>query len=100
MEEYNNAPRLIVPVGVTLAVLFTIMTAGAVTCTAVNVKLLKDKVRLKQQLLAVRQTQGPNMVVPREANTVLYEEVDLNQASTTTEIDISKNKAYSRAIDL
>ena len=91
-----NTPRLLLPIVATMAVLFITVTVGAVACTAVNIKLLKDKSRMKEQLLA--RDLSPNMVVPRESNTEFYEAVDLYQASTNVDMDISKNEAYSKII--
>ena len=91
----NTSISLLLPIGATLAVLFITLTVGAVTCTAVNIKLLKDKSRMQQQLLA-KTNQSPNTVVPGESNTTFYEEVvDLHQASTSMDIDIRRNEAYS-----
>ena len=58
-----------------------------------NIKVLRDRTRLKQEL-STRQKQSPSIVVPGESNTGFYEEVvDLYQASTS--MDISENEAYS-----
>ena len=94
-ECVNTSTSLLLPIGATLAVLFVTLTVGAVACTAVNIKLLKDKSRMQQQLLA-KANQSPNTVVPEESSTTFYEEVvDLRQASTSMDIDIRKNEAYS-----
>lgn len=87
--------------GATLAGLIIILTAVVIICTAVNIKILKNKARLKQEVSA-RPSQGTSTVSQesRESNTQLYEEVDLYQASTNVNIDINENKAYSTITDL
>ena len=99
--ECNNTPSLFLPVGATLAGSFIIVTTVAVIiCAAVNIKVLKDRARLKQVLeLSTRQNQSPSIVVPGESNTGFYEDVaDLCQVSTN--MDISENKAYSTITDI
>ena len=86
--------------GAALAGLFIILTtvAAIICAAAVNIKVLKDRARLKQEL-STRQNQSPSIVVPGESNTGFYEEVvDLYQASTN--MNISENKPYSTITDI
>ena len=61
----------------------------------INIKLCRDKA----QLLKSMRSQSPETMVVGELNTNsgYYEEVDVYQVTTNTDIDTNENSAYSTA---
>ena len=65
-------------------------------CAALNVKLRKNYLSIKEHLNNVNQ--GQDGMVDREQASEYYEEVDITlRASTNTVIDMIDNAAYSTA---
>ena len=81
------------PVSATISLFAIAAMILVVTCTAINIRLYRDKA----QLLKRMRSQSPEMMVVGELNTnsEYYEEVDAYQVSTNTDIDTNENSAYS-----
>ena len=98
MKDCDTSSHLVLPVGATLATFLIAVTTATISCTIVNIKLLKDNTQLKNQLKSIPRQRSNK--VEKGLTTKYYEEVDVCQASTCTDIDIRGNPAYSAVKDL
>ena len=94
MKDCDTMSFLVLP----LATFLIVVTTATISCTIVNIKLMKDNARLKSQLKSI--TRQRSNKLERELTTEYYEEVDMCQASTNADIDINSNPAYSALKDM
>ena len=94
MKDCDTLSYLVLPIGATLAVFLITVTTATISCTILNIKLLRDNTHLKNQLKSVRRQRSDKL--DKELTTEYYEEVDTFQTSTSTaDIDINSNPAYA-----
>ena len=89
---------MVLPFGATLATFLIAVTTATISCTIINIKLMKDNACLKRQLKSITRQRSDK--VEKQLTTEYYEEVDMYQTSTSPHIDINSNPAYSSVKDL
>ena len=92
MKDCDTLSNLVLPFGATLATFLIVVTTATISCTIVNIKLMKDNTRLKSQLKSITRQRSDKL--ERELTTEHY------QASTNADIDINSNPAYSTLKDM
>ena len=93
MKECDTSSYPLLPIGAALATFLITVTTASISCTIVNIKLLKDNTCLKKQLKSMPRQRTDKMEEDLTRDST--EEVDIiHQASTHRDIDTDSNPAY------
>ena len=102
MKDCDTSSHLVVPIGATLVTFLITFLTATISCTIVNIKLLKDNIQchLKRQLKSIPRQRSDRMETELNTEYYVIEEVDMCQASTSTDFDINSNPACSTVKNL